>query len=519
MNWKKRVLSAMAVVGLLSGAMGEESNSLAVVRPYVLTPKPGPSPRINGARVYGSRPGTPFSFKVPATGIGPKRYLAKGLPDGLSIDEQTGVISGVTPPPGAYRVRLTVSNRVGRDEKELLIKSGERICLTPPMGWNSWNCWAYSVSADKVRASARAMVEKGLIDHGWTYVNVDDTWQGERGGRFSSIQGNEKFPDMKGLCEEIHRMGLKVGIYSTPWVRSYANRTGGSADFPDGSIRNPDAKKMGKNWRLGEFSFATNDALQWAEWGIDYLKYDWRPIDTAHVIEMANALRKTNRTVVYSLSNTAPFEKAEIFARHANCWRTTTDIRDTWESLETIGFLQDRWAPFAAPGHWNDPDMLVLGEVGGWKSELHPSRLTPDEQYLHVSLWCLLSAPLLIGCPIESMDEFTLSLLTNDEVLEVNQDPLGRSARRIVVDEANHTEIWLKEMADGSRAVGLFNRSASPRSITFEFSAARLAGGTWKVRDLWRQEDLGDHAKRFCARKVPAHGVVLLRMRHLADAP
>jgi alpha-galactosidase len=206
--------------------------------------------------------------------------------------------------------------------------------------------------------------------------------------------------------------------------------------------------------RMGKYSFAENDARQWAAWGIDYLKYDWIPNDVPHVEEMSLALKATGRDIVYSLSNSADFGQAADWARLSHCWRTTGDIRDTWESMSGIGFAQGRWAPYAGSGHWNDPDMLVVGKVG-WGPQLHPANLTPDEQYTHISLWCLLAAPLLIGCDLADMDALTLSLLTNDEVLEVDQDPLGKQAT--CVAREGREQVWAKAMEDGSRAVGLFN--------------------------------------------------------------
>ncbi|MBN1817272.1 MAG: glycoside hydrolase family 27 protein, partial [Sedimentisphaerales bacterium] len=342
-----------------------------------------------------------------------------------------------------------------------------------------------------------------------TYINIDDTWQGPRGGSFAAIQGNEKFPDMKELCDTVHGLGLKIGIYSTPWVTSYAGYIGGSSDQQDGAwSAEKEPRQVG--WRHGKISFAENDAKQWAVWGMDYLKYDWNPNDVPHVTEMAQALRASGRDIVYSLSNSAPFNKAGEWAKLAHCWRTTGDIVDNWGSVSSIGFSQDRWAPFAGPGHWNDADMLVVGHVG-WGPSLHPTHLTPDEQYTHISLWCLLASPLLLGCDLTRLDEFTLNLLTNDEVLEVNQDPLGKQARRMVHDE--YSEVWAKDMEDGSKAVGLFSRG-------FLFDEPREVSVTWdllgirekrRIRDLWRQKDLGIYEDKFIA-TVPPHGVVLIRL-------
>jgi len=470
----------------------------------ILTPKSGAAPRITGARIFGVRPDAPLLFRISATGKRPMKFSAKGLPDRLSLDPATGQITGSLSKVGEYDIELTAKNAAGKTKRTLKVVVGDRIALTPPMGWNSWNCWAASVNADKVLRSAKAMVSSGLSDHGWTYINIDDTWQGNRDSQTKALQGNEKFPDIKGLCDKIHRLGLKAGIYSTPWITSYAGFPGGSSNNGDGSWKDP-----GDSGRQihGKYGFQENDSTQWAEWGIDYLKYDWHIIDVPHVEAMATALRRCCRDIVFSLSNTAPLEHAGDWARLANCWRTTGDINDSWDSMSGIGFSQDSWKTFAGPGHWNDPDMLVVGQVG-WGPSLHPTKLTPDEQYTHISLWCLLSAPLLLGCDLEKLDEFTLNLLTNDEVLNVNQDPMGRQAGRVA--KVNDCEVWAKDMEDGSKAVGLFNRGTVEASVTAKWSDLGLSGKQ-SVRDLWRQKYLGLFDGQF-ETFVPPHGVVLVRI-------
>lgn len=483
--------------------------SPAAVEPYILTPVAPDEARINGPKVFGVRPGSPVLYTIPATGARPMTFSAENLPKNLKIDEKTGQITGKLTEKAEYNLTLTAKNARGACRRPFRIVVGDQICLTPPLGWNSWNCWAGAVDAEKIEASTKAMVDSGLVNHGWTYINIDDTWQGERGGELKAIQGNDKFPDMKALADYVHSLGLKIGIYSTPWVTSYAGYVGGSSDNADGKwSRETDPTRTG--WRHGKYPFAENDAKQWAKWGFDYLKYDWNPNDIPHVTEMADALRASGRDIVYSLSNSAPFDKAGDWVRLANCWRTTGDIRDTWSSISSIGFSQDKWAPFAGTGHFNDADMLVVGEVG-WGPNLHPSNLTPDEQYTHISLWCLLASPMLLGCDLTRLDDFTLNLLTNDEVLDVNQDPLCRQGRQVVADSSH--EIWAKEMEDGSIAVGLFNRDflfEESKKITLDFSALDIEGPRG-VRDLWRQKDLGVFEDEFEA-DVPPHGVVLIRV-------
>ena len=488
--------------------------SLKTVSGPILTPPPPPQPRINGPGVFGVRPGSPFLYTIPATGERPMQFGVDSLPKGLRVDSATGRISGQLREKGEYRVLLRATNAKGATQRPFRIVVGDQIALTPPMGWNSWNCWARAVDQDKILRSARAIVATGLINHGWTYVNIDDTWQGRRGGPWNAIQPNEKFPDMKSLCEQIHSMGLKAGIYSTPWVTSYALQVGGSSDDPSGAWLPELASE--KHWRHGKYSFAAADARQWAQWGFDYLKYDWNPNDLPHAEEMSKSVQNCGRDIIFSLSNSAPIAQAADWARLANCWRTTGDIWDYWDKsdaewrygISEIGFSQDRWAGYAGPGHWNDPDMLVVGYVG-WGPDLHPTKLTPDEQYSHISLWCMLSAPLLIGCDMERMDPFTLNLLTNDEVLALNQDALGKQATRVAT--VGPVDVYLKELEDGAKALGFFNRGRQTETVDFNKLGRIGIPGKQHVRDLWRQKDLPDTAGTLNVTVAP-HGVVLLRL-------
>lgn len=527
-------LGLFSLSAVLSAATGPSAAPGAGAKPIaavILTPPAPATPRINGAGVFGVRPGAPFLHAIPATGRRPMTFTIDGLPAGLTLDASTGRITGTLTAAGEYPMTLRAQNALGKTEKKFRIIVGDRIALTPPMGWSSWNCWGDAVSQELVLSSARAMAAKGLREHGWTHINIDDGWQGLRGGEFNAIQPNKKFPDMKALADEIHGLGLKFGIYSSPWRGTYAGYVGGSSDNADGTYRwvqagevnefyklnkdpnAPDAKPNWVNWTFGAHSFAAEDARQWAQWGVDYLKYDWFPNDVAHVQEMADALRATGRDIVYSLSNTGIYDHAADYLRLAQLWRTTGDIVDTWDSVSRNGFSQDRWAAYTGPGHWSDPDMLVLGHVG-WGPNLHPTRLTPDEQYAHMSLWCLLSAPLLLGCDLAEIDDFTLSLLTNDEVLAINQDELGKQATQISNDAGK--VVYAKTLNDGSFAIGLFNRGETETTVGVKWGPwgtlpTAHVGTTFRVRDLWRQKDLGDFKDHFESTVAP-HGVVLIRL-------
>lgn len=477
--------------------------------PYILTPKPGPEPRITGARIFGARPGNPFLFTVTATGDRPMMFSVEGLPKGLTLDEMTGQITGVVENAGEYKTTVTAKNKAGQASRDLKIVIGDKIALTPPMGWNSWNCWACAVDDTKVRQSAKAMADSGLINHGWSYINIDDCWMRKPnsddpivGGPVRDEDGrilcNAKFPDMKALTDYVHGLGLKTGIYIGPGPTTCAGYEA--------------------SWK-----HELLDAQQFSEWGFDYLKYDWcgysqvsgnqtlEDLERPYIL-MGSILEKIGRDINFSLCQ---YGWGEVWKWGekvgGQCWRTTGDINDSWSSMAGIGFGQADLYPYAGPGHWNDPDMLVVGKVG-WGPNLHPSRLTPDEQYTHISLWCLLSAPLLIGCPLDQLDDFTLNLLTNDEVLEVNQDPLGRQAHR--VKDADQVQVWTKDMEDGSKVVAFFNLNAyMAKSGSIDWATLGLkAGDKQRVRDLWRQKDLGTFKDTYEANGIPAHGVILVRL-------
>ena len=492
----------MTATLIFNSAMGSDS-------PEIRTPPAPVTPRINGPDVFGVRPDHPFLYHIAATGQRPMEFSVDGLPAGLTLDAANGNIFGELRKTGDYDVVFHAKNALGAADKKFRIVVGETVALTPPMGWNSWNHYGSRVTQDIVLQNAQAMVSSGLIDHGWTYVNIDDTWQGQRGGPYHAIQGDEKFPHMETLCVAVHNLGLKIGIYSTPWTTSYATHIGGSAQNPEGTWSPPTGPKKGKlnkrilPWAIGIYHFATNDADQWGAWGIDYLKYDWNPIEFPETLEMYDALRGSGRDIVFSLSNNMNITNAPAISPIANSWRTTGDIKANWKSMSERGFGQDKWAAYASPGHWNDPDMLEIGT-----HEKNQPGLTPDEEYTHMTIWCLDSAPLLLGNDLTAMDAFTLNVLENDEVLAVDQDSRGSQGRCIA--RGDGFLVYKKQLKDGSIAVGLFNTGDTPATVTAKWSDLKIHGSR-SVRDLWRQKEMGKFKNDFSMNVAP-HSAELVKI-------
>jgi alpha-galactosidase len=498
-------LGVLALIAALSPALSNAGGTMELRTP----PAPA-TPRINGPEIFGVRPDHPFLYYIPATGDRPMEFSADELPAGLQLDTATGIITGSLHYQGHYAVALHAKNALGISERKFMIVVGETIALTPPMGWNSWNHYNSQVTQNIVLQNAKAMADSGLIHHGWTCINIDDTWQGARGGPLHAIQGNEKFPDVKQLCDAVHALGLKIGIYSTPWTTSYANHIGGSSENAEGAWAPPNVSKQGRinnktlPWAIGNYHFTTNDADQWAGWGIDYLKYDWNPIEYPEAREMYDALRHSGRDIIFSLSNNMNITNGPTIGKFANCWRTSGDIKANWASMSSKGFGEDKWRSYASPGHWNDPDMLEIAT-----HEKKQPGLTPDEEYAHITLWCLDSAPLLLGNDLSQLDAFTLNLLENDEVLGVDQDARGEPAKTTAEDQDGR--VLARDLTDGSKAVGLFNTGTNGTiTVTVKWSDLRIQG--WqKVRDLWREKDLGRFRNEFSMSVAP-HSAELVKL-------
>ena len=464
---------------------------------YILTPEAPATPRFNNAPLFGVRPGSPIIYRFPVSGEKPMRFSSDNLPDGLQLSENDGALSGRIDKPCELTFNVTAENAHGQASQQFTLKVGEHmIGLTPPMGWNSWNCWGLSVSQEKVMSSAQAMIDKGLADYGYGYINIDDGWEADERNPDGTIEANQKFPSMKGMIDWLHERGLKFGIYSSPG-----------------------ATTCGRH--LGSLGHEKQDAEVWNKWGVDYLKYDWCSYERVRekdndwgfascmrpYLLMQKFVREQPRDIFYSLG---PLGGTQVYLWGLYCdgnsWRTAQDINDTWKSILDVGFRQQAGlAKYSYVGHWNDPDMLVVGKVG-WGDNLRETRLTPDEQYTHITLWTLLASNMLIGCDIAQMDEFTLNLLCNNEVNAVNQDILGQQADRI--SKEGDIEVWSRPLADGTIALGIFNIGDKEQTVDMQ-TLIPAKEPLKTIRDLWRQKDLST-SELNCT--IPAHGCRYLKV-------
>jgi alpha-galactosidase len=479
----------------------------------ILTPVAGPEPRINGAKIFGVRPGSPFLFKIPATGERPMKYEVVNIPDGLSCDPETGQITGLINTLGEYNTIFRVTNKLGSAEREFKIICGDKLALTPHMGWNSWYVWENHVTDKIMRDAADAMVSSGMIDHGYMYVNIDDCWSVKPGAADSTLLGeprdkngminsNKRFPDMKSLTDYIHFKGLKAGIYTSPGPFTCAGH-------------------------LSAYGHEEQDIARYAEWGYDFLKYDWCSYDNVGrrdtlpdlqrpYILISNIIRKQKRDIVLNLCQ---YGMGDVWKWGkkvgGQSWRTAGDLGGSFEGIGTALFRdgfdvysRDSLHLYGGPGGWNDPDYLLIGYLSNWTGNTVPTPLTPNEQYTQVSLWSIIAAPLILSGDISRLDEFTLSLLTNDEVIEVDQDPMGKPGYRVSKD--GDKEVWVRPLEDGSIAVGLFNRGETATKVTASWTDLKISGKQ-RVRDLWRQKDIGRFDNKFSA-NVNRHGVSMIRM-------
>jgi alpha-galactosidase len=473
----------------------------------ILTPKPLPKPRINGPAVYGCRPDNPFLYRIPTTGRRPLAFTADNLPASLQLDAATGVITGVNPPRGEYIVTLRAENELGKAEKRFKIISGDTLSLTPSMGWNTWYAYYDHVSDKLLRDAADTMVRNGMADAGYQFVSVDDCWANTKDnpdpkhvGPFRDAQGrivpNKYFPNMKALTAYIHAHGLKAGIYTSPGPLTCAGYAG--------------------TWK-----HEADDARQFADWGFDLLKYDWcsyediakgkRDLETLKrpYTLMGKLLKEQRRDILYNLCQ---YGMGEVWTWGAEVggqsWRTSGDLGCELTRFFEVALQNAKHRAYSKPGCWNDPDYLIIGNIGQGGGRVAPCPLSPNEQYSYMSLWCMMAAPLFYGGDLNTLDAFTLNVLCNPEVIEVDQDPLGQCARTVAL--ADDAVLFVKDMEDGSKVVALCNPGEMEIPVTAKWSDLGLSGKQ-RVRDLWRQTDLGEFDAAFSA-KVGRHATLLIRL-------
>jgi len=486
------------------------------IEAVILTPKPGPAPHINGPAVYGARPGHPFLYRIPTQGERPMKFSAEGLPAGLELDAVTGIVTGRTPARGEYPVTFHATNPHGQDSRSVRIVSGDTLSLTPSMGWNHWYAHTDRITDTMTRAAADTLVDTGLADVGYQYVNLDDCWTNaptqrdpERVGPARDEKGNllpnRHFPDMKALTDYIHGKGLKVGLYSSPGELTCG--------------------KFAASW-----GHEAQDAKQFADWGFDFLKYDWcsyrfkvpaKPslAEMKHPFELMGGLLKAqDRDILYNLCQ---YGQGEVWKWGAEAggqsWRTAGDLGYELDRFFQVALENAAHREWNKPGSWNDPDYIQIGFMGPAKpgQKGQPFALTPTEQYSFMSLWCLMAAPIFYSGDLAALDDFTLNVLGNREVIAVDQDSLGECARVVKIDEEKF--LMVKTLADGSHALGLCNGGELPVTMTAPWADLGLAGPQ-RVRDLWRQQDLGEFPAAFIA-SVPRHGVVLVRVTAASNKP
>ena len=514
--------------------------------PYILTPPAPAKPRINGPKVFGVRPGNPVLFTIPTTGVRPIKFTVENMPEGVSVDEATGIITGSIAKAGEYDVVFVAENKEGKDQRKFSFIVGDTLSLTPYMGWNSWYVYLDLITDEKVRQAADAMVKSGMINYGYSYVNMDDCWAIKPAsdeplllkdvpvvpvvGQPSMqeyvdsyrlkprcsyayipnprdcngmLNSNSNFPDMKKLTDYIHSLGLKAGIYSSPSTLTCAGY-------------------------IGSFNHEEQDAARFAEWGFDFLKYDscsYQFVEPTLAeykkpfIRMGDALKRQKRDILHNI--------CQYVCKDGSCQYTTSrpwewggEVGQSWRleldfgcvsnpqslycNVTSVGFGQNGLESFAGPGRWNDPDYLLSSN----ETSVLKYKISPNEQYTYMSLWSLLATPLIYSGDMTKLDAFMLNILCNNEIIAVNQDALGIQAHRIYNDD--DCEVWAKDMEDGSVAVGLFNIGEWDMPVGVSWSDLKIKGKQ-QVRDLWRQKDLGVFNDKF-EMTVPRHGAAMIQL-------
>lgn len=452
-------------------------------------------PIITTPTVLGCPPDKPYFYRVSAIGTRPITITVTGLPKGLIYENQ--IIRGTPTFTGCFMLTVKAENAEGTAEKTVRLEvfkgCNQR---TPLMGFCSWNAYDTHVSQENMIDTAQYMTDSGLIDHGYHYVNLDSSWQGEYGGKFDAIQPCDRFPDMKGMVAKLHSMGYKVGIYSSPFLEPW----GCPADrpsIPGCTLGQPDYRFPNRNRGIGVIRKEKENVAQWTDWDIDYLKYDWTPTDTYNADIMRQALNESTKDFIYCVTVTASAGYADYWKRNLNSWRCGGDTNGTWVIEKGLFDSYNTWQEHTGYGHYYDLDMLFIGQTG-----LRPCKLTDDEKIFEYSVRAFLVSPIQLSCRLQESSEFELDLYSNEEVIAINQD--GQLCPAKCKFEENDLKIYEKPLDGGDLGVGIFNASDEERTIEYALPAEGA------IRDLWAKEDLGK-AEKITATLAP-HTAMLYRV-------
>ena len=465
------------------------------------------APHINLPDIIGASPCKPIIIRIAAIGKRPISFDVK-LPEGLAANGC--VITGSIDAEGEYPITVTAENDEGSDTKTVVLKiKKDTLQLTPLLGFTSWNAFAFEVSQEKMEMAAERMLESGICEYGYDFINIDSGWQGEYGGKYDAIMPNEKFPDMKGFCDRMHDLGLKCGIYSTPMLHAF----GCSIDripLPPGCTQGePDDRFADERGGIGVIHKEKNNALQWAEWGFDYLKYDWRPSDPINAELMRRELVETDRDFVFCVTVKARPEYHKYWEKYCSSYRCNPDSIGTWDNLLTVYRTYFDFIEYVNQGHYFDLDMLEIGrsdlfEFFGFYNDPDYG-LTEDEQIVAFTMRAFLNSPIQISTNFESLGEFELSVFCNEEILAINRDSAGHTSLPYLIEEKDGKviHVFKKRLSDGDVAYCIFDLGDTEENVKLyleEFS---------NIRDVWAKEDLKP-AKTVSVQMMP-HTVRVLR--------
>ena len=431
-------------------------------------------PHFNGARVFGATPGRRFMYAFPVRGERPLSFRSeKPLPQGVSLSPE-GILSGSTD-AGEYNLTITAQNRLGKTSIGFTLKVGEMMLgRTPQLAWTSWNAMMSTLNQKRILEQAQALVSTGLAARGYYSINIDSCWQGERDKKTGGLLANSRFPNMKRLVDEIHALGLKAGIYSTPMVIAW-----GSSEtelFRGGTYYPLDPEYyMQPFGGCGTVHFETQDAAQWAKWGFDYLKYDWAKCDIEHSRLMREALDKTGKDFQMALTVNCSLDYIKEYPKYAQMYRSNGDTTDRWEAIIQNILKADNWLPHTGPGKWFDLDMLALGKIviertnpkNPFYTPSPENRLTRDEQITHFAMWCFMPSPVVLSFDMTDVDDFTLNLVSNEELLAINQDSLGAYA--VLESDSDGLRVYTRKLSENRTAFAFVNLSDDAQQLHYDF--------------------------------------------------